>query len=154
MKLYVYGLYDLSDQTEKVFYVGITSNLRQRHLNHCGHAKRAVGKWVKELRAKKSDCGMKLLEITDEKQGAAREAEWIINLRPALNYQVPSCPTESASDIHLATFTGTLAEIERAVIVQVLQTCHGNKRLAAETLGIGRQTLYNKIALHKIEFRG
>ncbi len=40
--------------------------------------------------------------------------------------------------------------MERSTIVQVLQETRGNKLEAARRLGIGRQTLYNKIKLYRI----
>ena len=40
---------------------------------------------------------------------------------------------------------GSLAEMERQYIQSVLADCDGNKRLAAERLGISRTTLYEKL---------
>jgi two-component system, NtrC family, response regulator AtoC len=39
----------------------------------------------------------------------------------------------------------TLADIERDAIVQALEQCQGNRRRAAEQLGIGVRTLYDKL---------
>ncbi len=39
-----------------------------------------------------------------------------------------------------------LEDAERRVIIRVLKKAEGNKLRAARLLGIGRQTLYNKIA--------
>jgi serine/threonine-protein kinase PknK len=44
----------------------------------------------------------------------------------------------------------SLAEIEREAIMQTLQDTNGNKKRAAEQLGIDRRTLYNKLAAYKI----
>lgn len=41
--------------------------------------------------------------------------------------------------------------IERNAIIQALRECKGKKLLAAKRLGIGRQTLYNKIKEYSIE---
>lgn len=49
-----------------------------------------------------------------------------------------------------ASFT-LLEGVERNVIVQTLKECNGNKLEAAKKLGIGRQTLYNKIKAYGIE---
>ena len=38
-----------------------------------------------------------------------------------------------------------LAEVEEAHVRSAVDKCHGNLRLAAEMLGISRQTLYNKL---------
>jgi DNA-binding NtrC family response regulator len=45
----------------------------------------------------------------------------------------------------------TLDELERTAILQALAECHGNKKKAAELLGIQRPTLYNKMKRHAIE---
>ena len=39
----------------------------------------------------------------------------------------------------------TMAEIERAAIEEALQETRGNRRKAAEMLGIGERTLYRKL---------
>jgi transcriptional regulator with PAS, ATPase and Fis domain len=44
----------------------------------------------------------------------------------------------------------TLAEIERLAIVQALERTHGNKRAAADMLGVYRPTLYGKLKKHKL----
>lgn len=44
----------------------------------------------------------------------------------------------------------SLADIEREAIMQALQDTNGNKKRAAEQLGIDRRTLYNKLAAYKI----
>ena len=38
-----------------------------------------------------------------------------------------------------------MAEIERAAIVHALRETRGNRRKAAESLGIGERTLYRKL---------
>jgi two-component system, NtrC family, response regulator AtoC len=56
-------------------------------------------------------------------------------------------PTGEESDENL-----TLMEaMERNTIVQILKETHGNKLETAKRLGIGRQTLYNKIKAYNIE---
>jgi DNA-binding NtrC family response regulator len=44
-----------------------------------------------------------------------------------------------------------LEDVERRAIIKALREVGGNKVEAAKRLGIGRQTLYNKIRLYKIE---
>lgn len=46
----------------------------------------------------------------------------------------------------------TLNELIRNTIIQVLNECGGNKSKAARRLGIGRQTLYNKLKFFKITY--
>jgi transcriptional regulator with GAF, ATPase, and Fis domain len=46
-----------------------------------------------------------------------------------------------------------LERVERDQIVKALSEAAGNKAEAAKKLGIGRQTLYNKIKIYQIEVR-
>ncbi|HET6886805.1 MAG TPA: sigma-54 dependent transcriptional regulator [Candidatus Udaeobacter sp.] len=45
----------------------------------------------------------------------------------------------------------SLDDVERTAIIQALAECHGNKKKAAELLGIQRPTLYNKMKRYAIE---
>ena len=45
----------------------------------------------------------------------------------------------------------SLDDVERVTILQALAQCHGNKKKAAELLGIQRPTLYNKLKRYAIE---
>jgi DNA-binding NtrC family response regulator len=45
----------------------------------------------------------------------------------------------------------SLDDLERAAILHALAECHGNKKKAAELLGIQRPTLYNKMKRYAIE---
>ena len=45
----------------------------------------------------------------------------------------------------------TMAEVEKAAIGAALQEYRGNRRKAAEVLGIGERTLYRKIKAYRLE---
>jgi transcriptional regulator with GAF, ATPase, and Fis domain len=45
----------------------------------------------------------------------------------------------------------TINEQEKALLVEALESCQWNKKMAAERLGIGRSTLYAKLKKHHIE---
>jgi DNA-binding NtrC family response regulator len=45
----------------------------------------------------------------------------------------------------------TMADVEKAAIAAALQEYHGNRRRAAEVLGIGERTLYRKIKAYHLE---
>jgi DNA-binding NtrC family response regulator len=49
--------------------------------------------------------------------------------------------------------TGSLDEMEREHIIRILKETGGNKKKAAEILGIERRTLYNKAKRLGIDFR-
>ena len=56
-------------------------------------------------------------------------------------------PGEQSSDTNFTLLEG----VERNAIVQMLKDTGGNKLETAKRLGIGRQTLYNKIKAYGIE---
>ena len=62
---------------------------------------------------------------------------------------ITSVPTETEG-VHDTNFT-LLEGVERNAIVQMLRETGGNKLETAKRLGIGRQTLYNKIKAYGIE---
>jgi DNA-binding NtrC family response regulator len=45
----------------------------------------------------------------------------------------------------------TMAEVEKAAIVAALKEFRGNRRRAAEQLGIGERTLYRKLKAYDLE---
>jgi DNA-binding NtrC family response regulator len=59
--------------------------------------------------------------------------------------------TERAPAAAGRTGVQSLDDVERNTILQALAECHGNKKKAAERLGIQRATLYNKIKRYGIE---
>jgi DNA-binding NtrC family response regulator len=63
-------------------------------------------------------------------------------LPPAL--QTTSVPSRRSG-------VASLNDIERETILQALAQTHGNKKRAAELLGIQRPTLYNKMKRYAIE---
>lgn len=74
------------------------------------------------------------LEVDDIPPEVREEGTWNME---AGSSERPSaqCPPSS----------GSLAEIERRHIMTVLESCGGNKKLAAEKLGISRSSLYEKL---------
>jgi DNA-binding NtrC family response regulator len=62
-------------------------------------------------------------------------------------------PALQQAEIAGLTRTGvqSLDDVERTAIIQALAECHGNKKKAAELLGIQRPTLYNKMKRYAIE---
>lgn len=145
MKIHVYCLFDPA-APEVVQYVGQTSNLPGRHSEHCRANQRGpVSDWVQSLKAKGYAPGIRSLCVTDEINAGSIEALQIAQLDPPLNRSRPALPFNFTPPERLS-----LAAMEGRYIRHVLEHCEGNKRAAAKALGIGRQTLYNKLAAHEI----
>ena len=69
-----------------------------------------------------------------------------VHAAPAAALGVPALEVEAPPPNTLEIRAGmTMAEIERAAIVHALRETRGNRRKAAETLGIGERTLYRKL---------
>src|ERR1700736_2965801 len=64
--------------------------------------------------------------------------------------QLPSVLQQTERSIP-RTGVQSLDDVERDTILQALAHCHGNKKKAAELLGIQRPTLYNKLKRYAIE---
>jgi DNA-binding NtrC family response regulator len=67
--------------------------------------------------------------------------------------QLPTALQKTGRGPAAAGRTGvqSLDDVERDTILQALTQCHGNKKKAAELLGIQRPTLYNKMKRYAIE---
>jgi transcriptional regulator with PAS, ATPase and Fis domain len=72
----------------------------------------------------------------------AKELPRELQLPIALQQFGASVPTQGVQ---------SLDDMERVTILQALAQCHGNKKKAAELLGIQRPTLYNKLKRYAIE---
>jgi len=86
-------------------------------------------------------------QLQNEVQRAVLMAEGNVIEESDLAITVFQAPTEQAAASNL-----TLMEaMERNTIAQMLKDTRGNKLETAKRLGIGRQTLYNKIKMYGIE---
>ena len=65
--------------------------------------------------------------------------------------QLPNALQQSERGIAQRAGVQTLDDMERNTILQALAQCHGNKKKAAQLLGIQRPTLYNKMKRYAIE---
>jgi len=65
--------------------------------------------------------------------------------------QLPSALQQSEIAAMPRSGVQTLDDVERTAILQALAECRGNKKKAAELLGIQRPTLYNKMKRYAIE---
>src|SRR6184192_2415309 len=65
--------------------------------------------------------------------------------------QLPTVLQQTERSVPPRTGVQSLDDVERNTILQALAECHGNKKKAAELLGIQRPTLYNKMRRYAIE---
>ena len=65
--------------------------------------------------------------------------------------QLPAALQQTERAAQPRTGVQSLDDVERTTIIQALAECHGNKKKAAELLGIQRPTLYNKMKRYAIE---
>jgi transcriptional regulator with PAS, ATPase and Fis domain len=82
----------------------------------------------------------------------ARNGSITVKELPA-EVQLPVALQNVDRNNHRAHDALDLDEIERNTILQALARCHGNKKKAAQLLGIQRPTLYNKMKRHAIALR-
>ena len=81
---------------------------------------------------------------------------WIGDLRPAASLAAPAAsaiePRDDQGPANTVTIAPgmTMAEIERAAIEAALRETRGNRRKAAELLGIGERTLYRKLREYQV----
>jgi DNA-binding NtrC family response regulator len=65
--------------------------------------------------------------------------------------QLPAALQQIERNSNGAAGVQNLDDLERNAIIQALAQCHGNKKKAAQVLGIQRPTLYNKMKRYAIE---
>jgi len=143
-KTAIYALVD-PRQPEIIRYIGKTKVPRIRHLQHCSEIWITTkGKWVESLRQIGILPQMKILE-------------WVTNTdaNNAEKRHICSNQTEYLTNTHNITLdiTEGLTQTElseKEQILQALDRCGWNKLKTAQFLGIGRQTLYNKIKLYEL----
>jgi two-component system, NtrC family, response regulator AtoC len=98
-----------------------------------------------------------LLSLSSEAQTALQQAAWPGNIRQLRNVleraailsegpvlEAKHLPAVSAPEL-AAPGEATLSALEKEAIVRALATSQGNRRKAAEGLGIGLRTLYDKL---------
>jgi len=114
-----------------------------------------------------SKCGKPRIQLADDALEVLRAHAWPGNIRELRNVLerlvvLLSKDTVEASDLPLelhvrATAGGepsamaSLQDVEREHILRVLRHVDGNKKQAAEILGIDRSTLYAKIKAYKLK---
>jgi len=98
-----------------------------------------------EDRLRKFDWPGNVRQLQNEIQRAVLLCEASLINEADLSVGSPDSPTDGQDNVTL------LEGVERNTIMRVLQETGGNKLETARRLGIGRQTLYNKIKLYGIQ---
>src|SRR5205814_5241478 len=80
----------------------------------------------------------------------ARQNKISVKELPA-EVQLPAVLQQAERNNNGGTGVQNLDDMERNAIIQALAHCHGNKKKAAQVLGIQRPTLYNKMKRYAIE---
>jgi len=80
----------------------------------------------------------------------AREGSITVKELPA-EIQLPPALQVNPSSTNRRNGVASLEDVERETILQALAQTHGNKKKAAQLLGIQRPTLYNKMKRYAIE---
>lgn len=142
--MFVYALFD-PRKPDVVSYVGLTENLAQRIGSHQAIRNQNTRDWIRELSKDGVPVGFKVLEETDDLNGISRERHWIAHFsasNPAIINK--RCPSNLPFEFRVSPIT-TLRDMEGKYIRWTVDYFGGNKLAAAKALGIGRQTLYNKL---------
>jgi DNA-binding NtrC family response regulator len=80
----------------------------------------------------------------------ARKEQITVKELPA-EVQLPAALQQAERNSNGVAGVQNLDDLERNAIIQALAQCHGNKKKAAQMLGIQRPTLYNKMKRYAIE---
>ena len=88
-----------------------------------------------------------------------QRAEWATEVRPGMAYAgigagLEPADAPSAPNVFTVQPGMSMAEIERLAIEAALKETRGNRRRAAELLGIGERTLYRKLREYQPEAGG
>lgn len=144
MKTAIYGLFD-PEYPKVTRYVGRTTNLLKRIQEHFGGRDAKTGAWVRELKAEGRAPSYQILEYVDSAVALEAETKWINAMQNKGLLNVNQVGRLNGSSRFRITELLPWFEVEMRYIHYVLKRCKGNKLAAARVLGIGRQTLYNKL---------
>lgn len=90
-------------------------------------------------------------DITDLKMMSVQSLEEINNLNEKIEKQSFDQYEEEIEDISKIDIENmTIEEVEKAMVVNALKKYEGNRRQAAESLGVSERTLYRKITQYSI----
>jgi DNA-binding NtrC family response regulator len=108
-----------------------------------------------ELKLQVEELRRRLDEERDDRTRGRMPDNWLGEVRPTVTIAAAGegiVPQDQPPPPNVVTITPgmTMAEIERAAIEAALKETRGNRRRAAEMLGIGERTLYRKLREYQI----
>ena len=137
MKIFVYALVD-PRKPDLFRYIGQTATPRTRHLQHCadaGGSEKAA--WIESMLFDGVLPQMVILHTCTQGEASQIERDLIVKHSSTIT-NAKGMPEPERGNI--------IEQAEREAIAKALQEHGGRKIHAARALGIGRQTLYNKLA--------
>lgn len=146
MTIYIYALFD--PRAPGLFkYVGQSTDVKGRLNSHVKGRDEPTRDWIRDLAKAGFSPSVVVLETTNEVHASQREAHFIREHQATvLNVKRPD-PNSFVFEVSPII---TLPEMERRYIAWALDFFAGNKLSTARALGIGRQTLYNKLKAHSL----
>jgi len=151
-KVFIYILVD-PRLPELARYVGRTKTPQTRHLQHCSEpGSTARGEWLEELRSFGIMPQMIIVATVDQDSAENVEKAWIKKYKPGQLTNICNVTKEQPVKPTVEFPNGdSLQAVEKAAIAKTLVEQRNNKLRTARVLGIGRQTLYNKLKSYKIQ---
>jgi DNA-binding NtrC family response regulator len=135
------------------------------HVTGAGRELEFIVRSLIELKLQVEELRRRLDEEGGENGGGRRRDGWIGDVQPA-SLDVRDGPTAAIASVRapaieprdqpappnvVTVMPGTrMSDVERAVIEAALKETKGNRRRAAEMLGIGERTLYRKIKEYRV----
>ena len=140
MTIYIYGLFDIR-KPDEIKYVGQTECLSERWKCHRTGKDAGTREWVKTVELTGGVVSIRVLEEASPHEAGIIERKWIMACPAAVNERVKF---KTVKDFCVSPMV-SLREMELQYIRWAIEFFDGNKQSAAKALGVGRQTLYNKL---------
>jgi DNA-binding NtrC family response regulator len=99
------------------------------------------------------DLKLQVDELRRRLEAQERVPAHMVEVRPRAEVgEISVTPIDEPEPAEVLYRSGmTMAEVEKTAIAAALKEFRGNRRRAAEQLGIGERTLYRKIKAYKLE---
>jgi len=113
-----------------------------------GTEKRWAAAALARLRAHRWPGNVRELKNVVERAAILADTTLGSELIPEVGGRAAAVTPPAGTSLHIRVGS-TLEDAERRLILATLQSCGGDKKRAAETLGIGLKTLYNRLSVYR-----